>query len=452
MTAAIPSAELPRSEAIILDSPINFGEFGGGSTDVEGKALPTVIFYSKPAHRRVPGRKRRVMATANRRDLECPTVSDAADGAEAEPSGGGQRHVPVLDLIRFAAAAMVMLFHLAFLSWAGPTSTPGGIAAGRVAFPEFSAAYVGWVGPEIFFVISGFVIAYSAESATAFSFFRSRVLRLVPAVWICAPLTALALFSVGMFPGWRVLGTTAAFFPSGPWVDGVYWTLAVEIAFYSLVLLTLWLGQFRHIAWLAGLLIAWNSAQAVFSILPLDRHSDLLLANHGAFFGLGVFLWIATVKGRPKLGAIGALSALPACFWGIWQATLHSLPASGASVWGPISVWTICVALIPLAWRFKTGPRATAFARRIGLMTYPLYLIHDAAGAVLIRKGVDAGLEPKVALLLAIAAALGTAWIVVDLEQPLRRALAATLELGRRAVRAAMRRVRPDQLVEPASP
>jgi peptidoglycan/LPS O-acetylase OafA/YrhL len=99
------------------------------------------------------------------------------------------RHIVGLDLVRFASAAMVMSFHLGFWSWAAPLGTIRRLMRNLPTFPELTlVAWPGWVGVEIFFVLSGFVIAYSAEGSSALAFFRSRFLRLMPAVWICASL------------------------------------------------------------------------------------------------------------------------------------------------------------------------------------------------------------------------------------------------------------------------
>lgn len=95
------------------------------------------------------------------------------------------RPLPGLDIIRFAAAAMVMVFHLGYWSWVS-AGTPAGIIAGRVAYPELSVLSCGWVGVEIVFVLSGFVIAYSPENASTISFVQGRSLRLAPAAWLCA--------------------------------------------------------------------------------------------------------------------------------------------------------------------------------------------------------------------------------------------------------------------------
>lgn len=62
--------------------------------------------------------------------------------------------------------------------------------------------------------------------------------RLAPAVWICGPVTATVLLLVGLsWPTDAVtrLVRTALFAPYSPWVDSVYWTLGIEIAFYAVV-------------------------------------------------------------------------------------------------------------------------------------------------------------------------------------------------------------------------
>src|SRR6185312_3999042 len=83
-----------------------------------------------------------------------------------------RRQLVGLDLIRFSAAFMVMAFHLT-----GKT-------------PLAATAAWGWVGVEVFFVLSGFVIAYTAADATSGRFLRNRIVRLMPSVWLCGTITA----------------------------------------------------------------------------------------------------------------------------------------------------------------------------------------------------------------------------------------------------------------------
>lgn len=101
-----------------------------------------------------------------------------------------------LDILRFAAAGGVMLHHY--------TGRWGVLEAlnlsRRTPLSESPWLRSGWVGVEIFFVISGYVIAMSAENTTASDFIRRRALRLWPAALICSTITALLLLATGLQP------------------------------------------------------------------------------------------------------------------------------------------------------------------------------------------------------------------------------------------------------------
>jgi peptidoglycan/LPS O-acetylase OafA/YrhL len=73
------------------------------------------------------------------------------------------QYFPAIDLLRFAAAAMVVLLHLAY------SEEPG--FEFKASQPVISN---GWVGVEIFFVISGFVIAHSASQSSPTHFLLDR--------------------------------------------------------------------------------------------------------------------------------------------------------------------------------------------------------------------------------------------------------------------------------------
>jgi hypothetical protein len=187
----------------------------------------------------------------------------------------GHKYIIALDAMRFLAASLVMVYHLGFLIWASEPYHPGlgGFPVDYEWLAPFAAP--GWVGVQIFFVISGLVIIYSAEGATAFRFFRSRFLRLVPAVWICATITALVLFLYGggPFSGVELAKAwlkSVTFYPLDGWIDGAYWTLSVEISFYTLVFAVIACGAFHRVeAVIGGVGLA--SASFWFLFLALHR-------------------------------------------------------------------------------------------------------------------------------------------------------------------------------------
>ena len=95
--------------------------------------------------------------------------------------------VPGLDVVRFGTALLVMMFHLCY--WRNGRVAPDSDA--------FNATWwFGWVGVEIFFTISGFVIAFSAQNSEPKKFALSRLVRIVPMVWICASIALLATLTM----------------------------------------------------------------------------------------------------------------------------------------------------------------------------------------------------------------------------------------------------------------
>ena len=228
---------------------------------------------------------------------------------EAQERPAHERQIIGLDVLRFAAAFMVMFYHFAFCSWASPTS-PARLTGGDFdAYRPLEAwSSFGWVGVEIFFVVSGFVIAYSADGASAARFLRSRILRLGPGVWVAATVTLLVALAVNL-PEPNLIEAyirSLLFSPQNPWISGVYWTLWVEIAFYACVFLLLALDQFHRLALFAtglGLVSALFWAVYAAAMLGVDglspimrlanhRIGELLLLQYGCFFALGVFLWL----------------------------------------------------------------------------------------------------------------------------------------------------------------
>lgn len=365
------------------------------------------------------------------------------------------RYVGV-DLLRFAAASLVMFFHLALWSWVAPNGTTATIVRGAVSFPELqSFAAEGWIGVQIFFVISGFVIAFSAASATPLSFLRRRFLRLFPGAVITTAITAAVLVAEGVstFPalGNRVFNSVT-FNPFGPWIDGVYWTLGVEISFYGLVFALLVLRRANWIAGIVAVIGVASSALAVAhvwlagapSISPLlafseSRTGELLLLKHGMFFCLGVMLWVATERGWSPTRAAVALVCVAGGLAQIASVSVgpHVAPAA-------IAIWLAAMAFLFAAIArddvaARLAGRAGPAIALIGLATYPLYLVHDVSGAAVMRELALAGVPRFVALALAMIAMVALALLVTRFPERWLRGLLAQIFAGREPARAGMR-------------
>ncbi|WP_297515562.1 acyltransferase [uncultured Caulobacter sp.] len=354
-----------------------------------------------------------------------------------------------LDLLRFLAATMVGCFHLSYWVGVKGSTTYGltkGIFSGQPGFQS------GWVGVEIFFVISGFVIAYSAENVGATSFARSRFLRLWPAAAICASLTLLVmLWAAGSRPS-EVFTTylrSVFFVPFPPWIDGVYWTLGVEIAFYGLVWLLLRLGRFGWIDGLACVLaLTSTSLWLAAPMAPLiakglhHRFGELLLLTHGCEFACGILLWLVLFKrAEPRRLIFLALALLGGVLEILDEASVK-IPGPPMNAFAAILLWLGAVALLTasvvhrsLVDRWLTG--LAKLIRLMGLGTYPLYLVHNSIGAVIMGRlaamGVEKGYCGPIALAVAmLIAGAVTLW----LEPPVLRLLRTLMGDDRRIVRA----------------
>lgn len=358
-----------------------------------------------------------------------------------------KRPIVGLDLIRFGAAFLVMMFHLAFFSWWPASSSAKAITGGSAAYPELvSVSWFGWVGVQIFFVLSGFVITYSAGSS-AYDFFRSRMLRLLPGAWVCATMTVTVLAVLSIYPPWELAERytrTVFFMPDGPWVDGVYWTLAIEIVFYILIWVLLLAGKMDRLsqALIALGLISsgYWVVRAAFKLSggSLDfippRLAALTLLVHGCLFALGGLLWINLCRNATwqRWATIAVCTGAGVLMIG--SEALNDAKALGSPILAavPVAVWlmSLCLIYASVRWNDRAAgwidPRLT---RALGIATYPLYLLHDVIGAAIMRVGIDLGVSRWGVLAAATISVITLSLLIATyIEKPVRSALAGILD------------------------
>jgi peptidoglycan/LPS O-acetylase OafA/YrhL len=269
----------------------------------------------------------------------------------------------------------------------------------------------------LFFVISGFVIFMTLEkTGRALDFIVSRCSRLYPAYWAGVLFTSLIFVLLG--PPASITGSQFAwnltmvqewfFVPS---VDGVYWTLVAELAFYVIMLVLFRTGLLAHIrlvacVWL-GAVVAHAGLESCAGLdLPEIVRLTFLLRFAGLFIAGMVFYQIRT---GPKSAWNHVLIA--ACF----LATFLTFLSAKQSRLDLVMLFMI-FGTFYLFICGRLGLLVRAPLVFLGWISYPLYLIHCDAGRLLIRNLHDAGLSAPLAALLTtglvVLTATGIAYFV----------------------------------------
>ncbi|MFC8450836.1 acyltransferase family protein [Kitasatospora sp. NPDC057223] len=351
-----------------------------------------------------------------------------------------------LDGLRLVAALSVVSFH-----WTADAGVPE-IWGGRVPadfMPRISGVTsYGWLGVQLFFLISGFVICMSCWGRTAGDFFLSRVIRIFPAYWAAILLTAAVLLltpSLGR-PGARIieLKMVLANFTMFPgqlgflYVDGVYWTLWMELQFYLLfaIVVAKGLTYRRAVAfcgiWTVAGLLAPETGIPLLKTLMMPDQSPYFIAGVAMFlmyrFGPNLLLW--GIVGFSWLLAITRIDRIKPVYD---DASGHTLS------------WSVVAVVVTLCFLLIIGVALGAFnwvrwkgLTIAGALTYPLYLIHQEAGWTFIHWLRAHGFWSGTALALALAAALISAWLLHRLvERPLSNVMKNGLKKSLAAMRAA---------------
>ncbi|MCO7489584.1 acyltransferase family protein [Stenotrophomonas maltophilia] len=367
----------------------------------------------------------------------------------ADPSRG---YVPHIDGLRAIAVLAVIVFHL------DPAWLPGG-----------------FTGVDVFFVISGFVVSASVHRLPPLSlgqsmlrFYARRIRRIAPALLACVLLTAVAsvlfipeswlseasdktgLMALFGFSNWVLAAIGNDYFaPKAEFNPYTHtWSLGVEEQFYLLFPLL-------FLAWARGARGRWISL-GLFALVSMASllHAAVLGLREAppswAFYATSTRLWQLGVgvllfqllhmrqsldpatsqalKRAAPVFSLLAMMALALLGWALWSSR------AGRAPWPDGLLPAFATA--GLLWALHHHPQAwvarllaSAPMRRIGLLSYSLYLWHWPV-FVLMRWTV--GLQTPWQMTAAMVLVLVLSWASWRwVEQPFRGTLAQRLRPGR---------------------
>ncbi|WP_442776408.1 acyltransferase family protein [Sphaerotilus montanus] len=317
-------------------------------------------------------------------------------------SPGPLAHLPSLDGLRGIAVLLVLLHNFDVLDLGGAR------ALGPVLVKEFF--YIGWIGVQLFFVLSGYLITRGLLQTQGQPdyferFFLKRVLRIFPLYYLALLVFLVLLPATGWVEQrsmqysplwlWAYLSNwTTPFEPTGGPLPH-FWSLAVEEQFYLVWPLLLWKLRLRHVWWLClgltalspllRLLLVWqgfpDEALYEFTFSRMDAltaGAALAAWDHGrALQGatrwraghlplLGLLLLVAAAVASHGFRRVGALpqvlgySLLALSFAALtgWAVLTDQARSRGASVsrWSAVLRWPVL--------------------RRFGQYSYAIYVFH----------------------------------------------------------------------------
>lgn len=291
------------------------------------------------------------------------------------------KRLELLDYGRFIAALCVLAYHYLF----------NGILNGKVAsishIPVVAdMAKYGYLGVEFFFMISGYVIFFSANHKSAGDFLTSRALRLFPAFWVAVLLTSGVAFFIGgelMSVSTPQVIANLTMFPTllgYNFVDGVYWTLQYEWKFYLAVFALLALGLQDK---LSLAFILWPVAMLLAKITGLTALP--YMGGYFCYFAAGCLFALRQQERGPA-----SLASLLLCLYLCIAFTLEkaNLLETTKGVYYADTLIAAVISSFFIFFVLMNSARGSSLrlpgSRLAGALTYPLYLIHAHIGYMLL--------------------------------------------------------------------
>jgi peptidoglycan/LPS O-acetylase OafA/YrhL len=289
------------------------------------------------------------------------------------------------------AAVGVCLFHIvcgnsAFISAANPVA--------RIC-------RYGYLGVDVFFIISGFIICYSLPTGYNLKdlpvFVKKRLIRVEPPYLVSIIFTLLIAYIAALYThnpinvSWVNLLYHIGYinnFTTNSYINVVYWTLGIEFQFYILIGLLFGIMN-RSIYWLAFIIISFLSL----SFISIKGTS--LIFEQLPLFCAGILIFYINFSERyPKPVLILLLIA-----------TFGLIAHNDLSTFYT-SLFTVAIILIPMR-RYK-------IVNFLAMISYSLYLIHVPVGGRVINwslRFVKTDMERYWIIVLALAVCIITAYL-----------------------------------------
>ncbi|HEV3157949.1 MAG TPA: acyltransferase [Candidatus Baltobacteraceae bacterium] len=322
-----------------------------------------------------------------------PVLEDVSPrrSGDAPPLPSPSRRIRELDGLRSIAIWLVLSVHFLFDATVTPPQVTAHIPRALLIVVEH-----GWLGVDLFFVLSGFLITgilldareAGGNGSLLRGFYERRARRILPLALIVG---TILFFAYG--PSYHTYFGLCAIFLANfnqylhvatPHGAGIYWSLSVEEQFYLVwPWLVLWLPRRTLIAVAIALLIAEPAFRAIGSMHNIDGFSFLTWGrSDGLAAGALVALWFRSPSvDRPRslrFAAVLAGLAVAITIIGMPFGLAHAGVASDALriTQANLVFSALIVFAITNAESFSVGFLRSRIMRITADLSYCIYLIH----------------------------------------------------------------------------
>jgi peptidoglycan/LPS O-acetylase OafA/YrhL len=280
---------------------------------------------------------------------------------------------PYLDLIRFVAANLVVLQHLVYIEW-GSVGSLGKLRP---------YGDLGYLGVDVFFALSGYVISLSALGRNPKDFLIARFIRIFPGLLFAGLLAAICLRSPHAPVHTGLFGDLSSIFllnsaTGTQFSNPVFWTLAYEFKFYILVSLLLLMrkNSLSHLRIAASI---WLFISFILGQTPTGTLGAIFIPDYAPCFILGMILsGIKNKRDFFQSAPLLAISLLLATNRRIlewktfpsYRQVWHSQTLTGITLIVLLSFFAMSVFVTSKNLMFNK------IAYRLGTYSYPIYLFH----------------------------------------------------------------------------
>lgn len=319
------------------------------------------------------------------------------------------KRLTALDGLRGIAAIAVACFHY-FYHY-------NDLYGHSFAIPAWAKS--GYFGVHLFFLVSGFVIFWTlSKTSTASAFVWSRFSRLFPVYWVAVTITFIVITTIG--PADRHASLSELLinysmlqgFLGIQHIDGVYWSLTLELSFYFWMLMLMLFQQLHRIEyWLLGWIgvAILVEASGLNDVLPM-RVKFVLLLDYIGLFAAGICFY------RIKSGSGSWLSYLVIALSLISAFVAYKLE------------FALIISSLYAIFYLAISDKLTLLASKpfifMGTISYSFYLVHQNIGYAIINHAYQFKWSPYLGIACAFAIAFCLAIALTFLvEKPAMRYL-----------------------------